>query len=51
MRIGVANLATVDAPLVAETTTDEEGNTVETGRQVIDRVQLDLALGLLVPAA
>lgn len=49
--IGVANLATVDAPLVAETTTDEEGNTVETGRQIIDRVQLDLALGLLVPAA
>ena len=49
--IGVANLATAEATLVAETTTDEAGNATETGYQVIDRAQLGVALGLLVPAA
>lgn len=49
--IGVANLATAEATLVAETATDEAGNATETGYQVIDRAQLGVALGLLVPAA
>lgn len=49
--VGAADLSAVDAPLVPETTTDDEGNVTETGYQVIDRAQLGLALGLLVPAA
>lgn len=48
--IGTANLATSDAPLVAETVTDEAGNATETGRQVLDRTQLGLALGTLAAA-
>ncbi len=48
--IGVSNLSASDAPLVAETTTDEEGNAQETGRQVLDQTQLGLALGTLAPA-
>lgn len=49
--IGVSNLAVTDATLVPETTTDEAGNVVETGRQVLDRAQVGLALGTLVAAA
>ncbi|MBM6774618.1 hypothetical protein [Olsenella profusa] len=49
--IGVSNLATADAPLAAGTATDEAGNVVETGTQVLDSTQLDVALGTLVPAA
>ena len=48
--IGVSNLSASDAPLVAEMTTDEEGNAQETGRQVLDQTQLGLALGTLAPA-
>lgn len=48
--IGVANLAVSDAPLVAETTTDEAGNVSETGRQVIDRTQLGVAIGRFATA-
>ena len=48
--IGVANLAVSDAPLVAETTTDEAGNVSETGRQVIDRTQLGVAIGRFAAA-
>lgn len=48
--IGVSNLSASDAPLVAETTADEEGNAQETGRQVLDQTQLGLALGTLAPA-
>ena len=49
--VGVSNLAASDAPLVAETTTDEEGNVTETGRQVLDTTQLGVALGTIAPAA
>ena len=49
--IGTANLTTSDAPLAAETTTDEAGNVTETGRQVLDATQLGVALGRLAPAA
>lgn len=49
--VGAAGLSATDAPLVPETTTDDEGNVTETGYQVIDRAQLGLALGLLAPAA
>lgn len=49
--IGVSNLATADAVLVAGTTTDGEGNVAETGYQVLDATQLDVALGTLVPGA
>lgn len=49
--IGTANLTTSDAPLVAETTTDDVGNATETGRQVLDATQLGVALGRLAPAA
>lgn len=46
-----SNLTFSEAFLVAEAGTDEEGNPVETGAQVIERTQLGVALGLLVPAA
>ena len=49
--IGVANLVTSEAPLVAETAEDEEGNATETGRQVLDRTKLGVALGTLVAAS
>lgn len=48
--IGVSNLTAVDAPLVAETATDEEGNVTETGRQVLDQTQLGVAAGRFVAA-
>ena len=48
--IGVANLAASDAPLVAETTTDEAGNVTETGRQIIDRTQLGVVIGRFAAA-
>ena len=48
--IGVSNLTAVDAPLVAETATDEEGNVTETGRQVLDQTQLGVAVGRFVAA-
>ena len=46
-----ANLTSSEAILVPEAATDEEGNPVETGAQVIERTQLGVDLGLLVPAA
>ncbi|QOY60448.1 hypothetical protein [Thermophilibacter immobilis] len=48
--VGRANLTRVDATLVPQTTTDDEGSVTETGSQVIDATQLDVALGLLVAA-
>lgn len=48
--IGTSNLATSDAALVAETATDEEGTTTETGRQILDRTQLGVAIGRFVSA-
>ncbi len=48
--IGVANLTASDAPLVAETTTDEAGTVTETGRQVIDRTQLGVVIGRFAAA-
>lgn len=47
--VGVENITSFDAPVVADTTTDEEGNVVETGLQAVDSVQLAITLGLLVP--
>lgn len=49
--VGVANLTQVDAVMVPETAQDADGNTVETGYQLVDAVQLDTALGVLVPVA
>lgn len=49
--VGVSNVASSEAVLVAETTTDEEGNVIETGYQTIDQLQLCLALGTIVTAA
>ena len=49
--IGTANIAVSEAPVAPETVTDEAGNAVETGLQVVDRAQLCAALGLIVPAA
>ena len=46
-----SNLASSEAILVPEAVTDEAGNPVETGAQLIERSQLCVALGLLVPAA
>ena len=48
--IGVSNLAVVDAPLTAETITDEAGTVTETGRQVLDQTQLGVAVGRLAAA-
>ena len=45
-QVDLSSLATVDAPLMAETTTDEEGNVTATERQVIDPGQLGVAIGL-----
>ncbi len=42
------NLNRVDAPLVAETAQAEDGSTVETGYQVIDRTGLCTSVGTLV---
>lgn len=49
--VGTANLSQVDAVLVPETAQDADGNTVETGYQLVDTAQLGVALGTLVPAA
>ena len=49
--VGTANLAQADAVLVPETAQDADGNTVETGYQLLDATQLGVALGTLVPAA
>lgn len=49
--VGVANVARLDAVLVAETSTDADGNVVETGYQLVDKAQLGAGLGLLVAAA
>ena len=49
--VGTANISVVEAPAAPETVTDEEGNATETGLQLVDRVQLCAALGLIVPAA
>lgn len=45
---GTDGLAKVDAPVVDETTTDENGNAVSTGYRVIDQASLGLAVGTLV---
>lgn len=49
--VGTANIAVAEAPVAPETVTDEAGNVVETGLQLVDRVQLCATLGLIVPAA
>lgn len=49
--VGTANIAVAEAPVAPETATDEAGNVVETGLQLVDRVQLCATLGLIVPAA
>lgn len=46
-----AGVESSEAILVPEAVTDEAGNPVETGAQVIEKTQLAVALGLLVPAA
>ena len=48
--IGVANLVPADAPLTAETTTDEAGTVTETGRQVLDQTQLGVTIGRFAAA-
>ena len=45
------NLTASEAVLVPEAVTDELGNPVETGAQVLDATQVAVALGLLVSAA
>lgn len=49
--VGLANLAVSEAPTQAEAVTDESGAVSETGHVLLDAVQLNVALGLLVPAA
>lgn len=49
--VGTANLTASDAPLVPETTTDETGAVVETGRQILDPMQLGVAIGRFAPEA
>ena len=49
--VGTANIVPAEASVAPETVTDEAGNAVETGLQVIDRVQLCIALGLVVSAS
>lgn len=49
--VGVANLAPVEVQQYAETTTDADGNTVETGLKLIDSTTLRIQLGLLIAAA
>lgn len=46
-----ASLESSEAILVPEAVTDEAGNPVETGAQLIEKTQLAVALGLLVPTA
>lgn len=49
--VGVDNISSFEVPLVADTTTDDDGNVVETGMGAVDSVQLAITLGLLVPVA
>ena len=46
--VGAENFNRVDAPLVAETTQADDGSTVETGFQIIDRTALCTSVGTLV---
>lgn len=46
--IGVENIQTVDAELMADTTTGADGQSVDTGFQAINRTQLCVAVGTLV---
>ena len=46
--VGAENFNRVDASLVAETTQADDGSTVETGFQVIDRTALCTSVGTLV---
>ena len=48
---GLASLAVSEAPTYAETVADESGAVSETGYTLVDAVQLNVLLGLLVPAA
>ena len=49
--LGAPAATPFDAPVVAETVTDADGNVTETGAQLIDKTQLAIALGLLVSPA
>ncbi len=49
--VGVGNIGSFEVPLVVDTTTDADGNAVETGLGAADSVQLAISLGLLVPIA
>lgn len=48
--VGVEGLEVTEAPLTAETVTDEDGNVTETGRQTLDRGALGVIVGRLVAA-
>lgn len=48
--VGTANLAVSDAALVAEVATNEDGTAAETGRQTLDKTQLNVAIGRFVAA-
>lgn len=49
--VGVSNITVSEAPVSAETTTNEDGEKSETGRQVVDKGQLGVALGRFIPAS
>lgn len=49
--VGVSNISVSEAAASAETTTNEDGEKSETGRQVVDKSQLGVALGRFVPAS
>lgn len=49
--VGVSNLAVSDAPLAAETAANEDGETVETGRQTIDQTQFGVLVGTIAAAS
>lgn len=48
--IGVDNLAAAEAPLRADTVTDEDGNKTETGLQTINRTKLGVTVGRFAKA-
>ena len=48
--VGTSNLAASDAVLVAEVATNEDGAAAETGRQMLDKTQLNVAIGRFVAA-
>lgn len=50
-QVGLDNITAFDAPVVADVSTDADGNATETGLQAVDTVGLATYLGLLVPAA